>query len=169
MSEYIEEYEFKNQPKKITYFDADPLNLTKELNFFHNKNKFRKELTRLQYLFRDYTGFSLIASGIRDSFLKEEYTEKYLLIIFTDNEIIQKANDMIEKNLDIEFQPGCYYLEANSEYLLLLSKDMKGLVAGVDLMEEIFTQTFKHYFEQNNLNEFIKIRPFKLFNCLNEL
>ena len=45
MSKNIRDYEFRSNPKEITYFDYEPLKLTREFNFFHNKSKFRKELT----------------------------------------------------------------------------------------------------------------------------
>ena len=42
---------------------------------------------------------------------------------------------------------------------------MEGLVAGVDTIEDILTQTFKDYLEQKNRDDYVKIKPFKLFNC----
>jgi len=165
MSKYIKKYEFSQKPSDIKYLDDKPLDLTQEFKFFHNKNKFRKELTRLQHLFRNYTGNTLIASGIRDSYLKAENTEKYFLILFTTDERIKKADEIIEKNLELEFQNGCYYLESTTDYILLLTNNMKGLVSGVDAMEEIFTQSFEHYFKEKIIDDYVKIRPFKIFYC----
>jgi len=165
MSKYIKKYEFSREPSEVKYLDGKPLDLTQEFKFFHNKNKFRKELTRLQHLFRNYTGESLIASGIRDSYLKAENTEKYFLILFTTDEKIKYADEIIEKNLELEILNGCYYLESNTDYILLLTKDMKGLVSGVDTMEEIFTQSFEYYFKEKIVDDYVKIRPFKISYC----
>ena len=165
MSKFLEKYEFSNKPMKLNYKDEEPLRLNKEYNFFHNKNKFRKELNRLQYLFKDYTGNTLVASGIRDSYLNEQYTEKYLLILFTTNETVKKANDIIEKHSDLTLTNGCFYIESNSDYILLLSLDMEGLTAGVDTLEEIFSQTFEDYIQQKVFDDYVKIRSFELFNC----
>ena len=61
---------------------------------------------------------------------------------------------------------GCFYIESTSNYMLLLAKDMEGLILGVDTMEDILTQTFKLYFEQNNLEDYVKIKPVILFHCI---
>lgn len=165
MSKFLEKYEFSKKPKKLNYKDEEPLRLNNEFNFFHNKNKFRKELNRLQYLFKNYTGNTLVASGIRDSYLKEEYTEKYLLILFTTNEIVKNTNDIMEKHSDLNLLNGCFYIESSSDYILLLSQDMDGLTAGVDTLEEILSQTFEDYIQQKEFNDYVKIRSFELFNC----
>lgn len=166
MSKNIKKYVFKAKPKEITYIDGEPLKLSKDFSFFHNKIKFRKELTRLQNFFKDFAKIALQASGIRDSYLKEEYSNNFLLVIFTTNQIIRKADLIIEPHKNLELSPGCFYLESNSESMLLLAKDMEGLSFGVDVMEEIFSQTFEIYFEQKNFDDYLKIRPFKLLNCI---
>jgi len=51
--------------------------------------------------------------------------------------------------------------------LLLIAKEKNGLVSGLNVMEEILTQTLEDYFNQQQFDDFIKIRPFKLFNCTN--
>lgn len=165
MSQNIRDYEFRTEPKEITYIDEDPLKLNKDFSFFHNKNKFRKELTRLQLIFKDYTGVSLLASGIRDTYLKGEYSDNFYIVIFTTNQFIREANRIIDPHKDILIESGCYFLESTSNYMLLLSKDMEGLIAGVDTMEDILNQTLKEYLEQKNVEEYLKIKPFKLFNC----
>jgi len=165
MSKNIKKYIFKSKPKEITYIDGEPLKLSKEFSFFHNKIKFRKELTRLQNLFKDLAKIALQASGIRDSYLKEEYSNNFLLVIFTTSQIIKQADLILEPHKNLELSPGCFYLESNSESMLLLAKDMEGLSFGVDTMEEIFSQTFEIYFEQKNFDDYLKIRPFKLLNC----
>ena len=162
MSEFIKEYKFKNPPKEITYLDGEPLKLSDGLIFYHNKNKFRKELNRLQNIFKTYTKTPLIASAIRDTYLKEEYSDKYLIIYFTTGEFITELNNIIETHHNKEIDKGSFLMANNSKSMLLLAKDMEGLVLGIDLMEEIFQQTFDNYFAQNKLDDFIKIRPFMI-------
>ena len=166
MSKNIKDYEFRSNPREITYLDDAPLKLDKNFSFFHNKIKFRKELTRLQLIFKDYTEISLLASGIRDSYLKEEYSEKFFIVIFTTNQAIKDANQMIDPYKDTNIKPGCFYLESTPNYMLLLAKNMEGLTSGIATLEEIFTQTFEIYFKQKNQDDYIKIKPFKLFNCI---
>lgn len=166
MSENIKDYEFRSKPKEITYIEDEPLKLDKNFSFYHNKNKFRKELTRLQMLFKDYTQISLLATGIRDSYLKEEYSENFLLVIFTTNYFIKDANQMIAPYKDTKIKPGCFYLESTTNYMLLLAKDMEGLISGIDTLEDILTQTFEQYLEQNDKEHYVKIKPFKLFSCI---
>ena len=165
MSKNIKDYEFQSNPREITYLDDEPLKLDKSFSFFHNKIKFRKEITRLQLFFKEYTEISLPASGIRDSYLKEEYSEKFFIVIFTTNQAIKDANKMIDPYKDTNIKPGCFYLESTPNYLLLLAKNMEGLTSGIATLVDIFTQTFEIYFKQNNRDDYIKIKPFKLFNC----
>ncbi|MFX1267080.1 MAG: hypothetical protein ACFFAK_03865 [Promethearchaeota archaeon] len=165
MYEYLNRFEFEESPKELSYIEGEPLILNNEFSFFHNKNKFRKELNRLQYIFKDYTKDSLVAAGIRDTYLKEEYTENFLIILFTTNEIVKNANEIIEKYINKRFNSGCFYLESTSNYMLLIAKEMKGLISGIDIMEEIFTQTFEDYLKQEKFGDYIKIRQFYLNNC----
>lgn len=165
MSDYIKEFEFEKEPKEITYIKGEPLKLNKEFVFFHNKNLFRKELTRLQYLFKSYTNIPLIASGIRDSYLKDEFSQKNLIVIFTTNEVIKETNQIIKNNSNVEINSNCFFLEATSTYMLLLAKDLKGLILGLHTMELVIKQVMDEYFNQKKFDEYIKIRPFKLYNC----
>ena len=167
MSLYLDKFKFTNKPDELNYVDGDPLNLNNQFNFFHNKNKFRKDLNRLQYIFKEFTGNSLVASGIRDTYINEEFTENHLLVLFTDNQVVKTANNILQANLKRDISSGCYYLTATSEYLLLLAKDMKGLISGIDLMEELFVQVFEHYMKQKKFDEFVKIRQFNAFGCSN--
>jgi hypothetical protein len=162
MSEFVKKYEFKNPPNEISYLEGEPLKLSDSFIFYHNKNKFRKELNRLQIAFKNHTKTPLIASAIRDTYLKEEYTNKYLIIYFTTGEEIKNLNDVIESHANEEIKHGAFLLENTSSYMLLLAKDMEGLNLGIDTMEEIFQQTFSNYFSQNKLDDYIKIRPFKM-------
>ncbi|MFX1256671.1 MAG: hypothetical protein ACFFAN_02345 [Promethearchaeota archaeon] len=166
MSNYIKEYRFENPHIEITYFNDKPLELTNEFCFYHNKNKFRKELTRLQNIFQKYLKNPLTVAGIRDSYLKQEFSDEFLIILFTIAERIKEANKIIESHLDKNIKPRCYYIECRSEYFLLLTKDMDGLVSGIDIMEDIFTQTIEDYLNQQQFDDYIKIRPFKLLNCV---
>ena len=165
MSAFIKQFKFEKSPLKITYFDKEPLNLSNEFIFFHNKSKFRKELTRLQYLIKSYTKTPLIASGIRDAFLKEEYSEKYLIVLFTTSEISKKTNEIIEPHSHLELKSGCYLIESTSEHILLLAKDLNGIKSAIITMEDIFYQTFEEYFTQENVDNYIKIRAFRLLDC----
>jgi len=167
MYDYIKNYEFKDNPNEITYFDGEPLKLSKEFTFYHNKNWFRKELNRFQYLFKTHLKNPLLASGIRDTYLKEEYAENYLILLFTDGITVKNTNHIIETNLDKEISQGCFYIVSDTKYLLLIAKEKKGLISGLNVMEEILTQTLEDYINQQRFDDFIKIRPFKLFNCTN--
>ena len=164
MTDYIKNFEFEKPPKKITYLDEDPLNLTEDFVFFHNKSKIRKGLNRLQYLFKSYTKNPLLALGIQDSLLKKELTEKFLIILFTTPQIVEDTNKIIEKNSNIILTEGAYYLTTTSKFLLLLAKDLRGINSGVNTMEEILKQILEDYFDKKNFKEFMKIRPFKLYN-----
>lgn len=165
MTEFIKEYVFKKAPSEIEYFDIEPLKLTKELEFFHNKNKFRRYITNLQNLVKRYLDTTLLAVGIRDTYLKEEFTEKFLILLFTSIEISKSANNIIESHKNREINQGCYYIENTSDYMLLLAKDMEGIKSGIETIEEILKQTLEHYFEQKNFDDYIKICPFKLNSC----
>jgi len=165
MSNLLKEFTFEKPPENITYFDKEPLKLTNEFVFFHNKNKFRKELNRLQYLFKSYTKVALNAAGIRDSYLIEENSEKYLIVLFTTSDIVKKTDDILENYSDLELGSGCFHIEATSNFVLLLTKDMDGLSSGINMMEEILKQILEDYFNQQKFDEYIKIRPFKLKNC----
>jgi len=167
MSSYLSEFSFSKRLKELDYVDGEPLKLNNEFNFFHNKNKFRKELNRLQFIFKKFTGNSLVASGIRDTYIKEEYTESNLLVIFTDNQVVKKTNNILDANLKPEMKSGCFYITTSSEYLLLAAKDMDGLLLGIDFMEELFTQVFEHYMEQKKFDDFVKIRQFNASGCSN--
>lgn len=166
MSDYIKEFEFEKEPKEITYIEGEPLKLNKEFVFFHNKNLFRKKLTRLQYLFKSYTNIPLIASGIRDSYLKDEFSQKYLIVIFTTNEVIKETNQIIKNNSNVEINSNCFFLETTSTYMLLLAKDLKGLILGLDTIEDILKQVMEDYLNKKNFDDYIKIRSFKLLDCI---
>ncbi len=165
MSKYLSDYKFEITPLKIEYFDDEPLKLTNNFVFFHNKSTFRKELVRLQNFFQEFLNHSINASGIRDSYLKEKYSKKYLIVLFTDLENVKDSNLIIKENSDKEISLNCFYLISNSNYMLLLAKDRNGLISGIDTMEEILTQTFNDYIKQKQYDDYVKIRPFKLLSC----
>ena len=164
MPKHLNKFQF-NQELPINYIDAEPFALNNELSFFHNKNKFRKELNKLQYLFSEYTGTPLLASGIRDSYLSEKLSERFLIVLFTGNEIITNANSIIGKHQNIELKPNCFYLESSSNYMLLLSKDFEGLVSGIDVMLSIFKQVFEDYLQKGDFEDVVRIQPFTLLDC----
>lgn len=165
MSDFLKEFKFEKKPLKITYFDEEPLQLTNEFIFFHNKSKFRKELTQLQYLFKSYTKTTLHAAGIRDSYIEKAYTDEYLIILFTTNDIVKKTNQIIKNLYNLEISSGCFYLETTSSYMLLLTKDMDGLILGIGTMEEILKQIMENYLNQKKFDEYLKVRPFQLISC----
>ncbi|MFW9940503.1 MAG: hypothetical protein ACFFFT_05640 [Candidatus Thorarchaeota archaeon] len=164
MSNYLKEFEFKNPPKNLTYLDGEPLKLTEKFDFFHNKNKIRKGLNQLQYLFKSYINNPLLASGIRDSYLSEEYTEEYLIVLFTTPEIIKNSDEILAKYSKVEFTQGNFILITTSDYMMLLAKDMDGINSGIEIMEEILNQVLEDYFNKKNFGDHIQIRQFKLSN-----
>jgi len=164
MPNHLKEFIFKNPPKSITYIDGEPLKLTEKFNFFHNKTKLRKNLTKLQLLIKSYMKNPLLASGIRDSYLAEEYTEKYLFVLFTTPEIIKNSNEILASYSGIEFTQGNFFLITTPDYMMLLSKDMNGINSGVEIMEEILNQVLEDYFNKKKFEDYIKIRQFKLSN-----
>ena len=165
MSNPLKEFIFEIIPMKITYLDEEPLKLTEEFVFFHNKSKLRKELTRLQYLFKPYTKNSLLAQGIRDSYLKQEFSDRYCVVLFTPSDNVNETNNIIEKYSDIEINKGCFYLVSSSTYLLLLARDMEGYRSGINIIEEILKQVLEDYFSKKIFEEYIEISSFKLIDC----
>ncbi|MFX1343734.1 MAG: hypothetical protein ACFFBC_08150 [Promethearchaeota archaeon] len=164
MSNYLKEFEFKSPPKNLTYLDGEPLKLTEKFDFFHNKNKIRKGLNQLQYLFKSYINNPLVASGIRDSYLSEKYTEEYLIVLFTTPELVKKANKILASYSNIKFTQGNFFLITTSDYMMLLAKDMKGINSGIEIMEKILNQVLEDYFNKKNFEDFIKIRQFRVSN-----
>ncbi|MFX1377945.1 MAG: hypothetical protein ACFFA4_02530 [Promethearchaeota archaeon] len=165
MSTFLKEFKFEKSPRKITYIEEEPLKLSNEFVFFHNKSKFRNEITRLQYLIKSYTKIALQAAGIRDSYLKKEYFDNFLIVLFTTQEIVKKTNEIIEEFSEKELNPGCYSLKVTSDFMLLISRDMEGLTFGINAMEVILRQVLDDYLNQNRFDDYIKICPFILLNC----
>ena len=165
MSTNLKEYVFKVKPTEITYTDKSPLELNKDFIFFHNKIKFRKEITQLQNIFKEYTKAALPASGIKDTYLKEEFSERFYIVVFTTHKVVRKTNEIIEPHSHLELKSGCYLIESTSEHILLLAKDLKGIKSAIITMEDIFYQTFEEYFTQENVDNYIKIRAFRLLDC----
>ena len=164
MANNIKEFKFKSPPKSITYLEGEPLKLTETFDFFHNKSKLRKSLNQLQYLFKSFIKNPLLASGIRDSYLTEEYTEEYLIVLFTTPEIIKNSNEILASYSDIEFTQGNFFLITTSDYMMLLAKDMNGINSGIEIMKEILNQVLEDYFNKKEFEDYIKIRQFKLSN-----
>ena len=164
MPNHLKEFIFKNPPKSITYIDGEPLKLTEKFNFFHNKTKLRKNLTQLQLLFKSYMKNPLLASGIRDSYLTEAYTEEYLFVLFTTPEIIKNSNEILALYSGIEFTQGNFFLITTPDYMMLLAKDMNGINSGVEIMDEILNQVLEDYFNKKKFEDYIKIRQLKLSN-----
>ncbi|NVM37409.1 MAG: hypothetical protein HWN81_17570 [Candidatus Lokiarchaeota archaeon] len=166
MSNFLKEFKFEKSPLKITYLDKEPLKLSNELIFFHNKSKFRKYLTQLQYLIKSYTNTPLHAAGIRDSYLKEEFSEKFLIVLLSTSETIKRTNEIIKPHSEMELNNGCFYLEVDTNFMFLLSRDMEGLILGVNTMEIILKQIMEDYMNQKQFDDYIKICSFKLTDCV---
>jgi len=165
VSDYIKEYNFQKTPLELKYFDKEPLKLTKEFVFYHDKSFFRKNLTQLQNLTKKYLNTTLLASGIRDTYIHEEITEKFLVLLFTTQNIQKKTTEIVEPHISRTIDKKCCFIETTSDYMLLLARDLEGIISGIDKMQEILTQTLEHYFEQKNFDAFIEIRPFILYSC----
>ena len=161
----ITQFSFKTEPKELSYSKKSPMKLDQSLFFFHNKNHFRPLLNDLQYLFKSAVGVALHAAGIRDTYLKEEYSENNLVVILSNHEISKKSNQIIEKNLSVNIEKGCYFIEIDSEYILLIAKDIEGLKVGIKTFESVLQQTFDNYFEQKNFDDYIKVPTMKLYHC----
>ena len=115
---FIREYKFENPFKELAYFDGEPLNLTDEFSFYHNKNKFRKELNNLQYLFKEYLNNPLHASGIRDTYIKEEYSENFLrpnspeiILSWLHGDSYKDINNKYFKNDKVSFSNAVIFCE----------------------------------------------------------
>jgi hypothetical protein len=166
MSTFLKEFKFEKTPSKITYLEEEPLKLSNEYTFFHNKSKFRKELNRLQYLIKSYTKIPLHAAGIRDSYLKQEYFEDYYIVLFTTSEIVKNCNGIIDAISNKVLNPGCYYLKTTSDYMLLLSRDVEAVIFGIETMEKILKQVLEDYINQKKYDDYIKVGSFELHDCI---
>ncbi|MFW9826666.1 MAG: hypothetical protein ACFFEY_03490 [Candidatus Thorarchaeota archaeon] len=166
MSTYLKKFDFEKSPMNITYLEKAPLKLNNKFIFFHNKSKFRKELTRLQILFNSYINTTLHAAAIRDSYLKENFFENYLIVLFTETEKMKKVNEIIEKHTNTVLNSGCFLIENNDNYMLLLSRDIDGLRSGIDAMETILKQVLEDYLNQKIFDDYIKICAFTLMDCI---
>jgi hypothetical protein len=165
LSEYIERFEFEDKPKQIIYRDEEPLKLTNEFRFYHNKHRFRKELNKLQFLFQESLKYPLHVAGIRDSYIKADYTENYLFMILTTPEIIKNTTQIIEEFIEKDIGKGCCYVKTNSDYLVILANNLVGIKKGIDRTGEILRQVLNDYLKRKEFDEFIKIKPFTLFDC----
>ena len=164
--ENSKKFEFENEPKAITYNESNPLKLTNEFRFYHNKLKFRKNLNDLQYLFQEYLKFPLIAAGIRDTYVKVEYTENYLFMILTTPEIIKDTNRIIKEFVEKDPGKDCYYIKCTEEWFLLFAKNLKAIRAGIERSHKMLKQILKSYFETQEYDEYIKIPAFLLYDCV---
>ena len=76
------------------------------------------------------------------------------------------ANRFIKNHSELQLKSGCFFLITNSNYMLLLARDMEGLVFGIDTIEDILKQVMEDYLSKKNFDDYIKIRSFKLFDCI---
>ena len=166
MSTFLKEFKFEKTPSKITYLDEEPLKLSNEYIFFHNKSKFRKELNRLQYLIKSYTKIPLHAAGLRDSYLKQEYFKNYFIVLFSTSEIAKKSNEIMDTISDKVLNPGCFYLKTSSDFMVLISRDVEGLNLGIETMEIILKQVLEDFMNQKKFDDYIKVGSFELLDCI---
>jgi len=164
--ESFKKFEFEKEPKEITYDKSKSLKLSNEFRFYHNKLKFRKNLNDLQYLFQEYLKNSLVAAGIRDSYIKVEYTENYLFMILTTPEIIKNTNQIIKEFVEKDPGKGCYYMKCTEDWFLVFAKNLKGIRAGIEKSHKMLKQVLKLYFERGKFDEYIKIPSFSLYDCI---
>ncbi len=165
MSENFKSFKFEKPPKKLTYTEKESFKLTKDLQFYHNKSKIKNLLSPLQDLFKIHVGAPLMVTAIRDSYLNAGFSEKYFTVLFTTFEFVQKANRIVEPLKEINIETYCYYIEIDTNYLILLAKDMKGITAGCKVLEELIKQSFNDYFENKNFDSFITMPTTKLYDC----
>ncbi len=161
----MNQFKLDNENINVEFHSGDSLKITSEFKFYHNKLKFRKEINTLQFLFKKYLDNPLQATGIRDSYLDEEYSNTFLILIFSTYENIKNLNIFMKKYKELEIDHSCFFTESNSEYIILLSKDIEGIKEGIHILEDIFNQILTKYFENRNFNEYIQIFPFKINNC----
>ncbi|KKL10650.1 hypothetical protein LCGC14_2553710, partial [marine sediment metagenome] len=45
------------------------------------------------------------------------------------------------------------------------TREMEGLIPGIDMLESILNQVLEDYNIQKRFNDFIMIRPFKIIDC----
>ncbi|MEJ2249218.1 MAG: hypothetical protein P8Y70_03430 [Candidatus Lokiarchaeota archaeon] len=168
MTDYIKKFEFEVKPKQISYNAGEPLKLNSEFRFYHNKHKIRKELSALQYLFQDYIKNPLLATGIRDSYVKADYTENYLFVVLATAKTIKNTNEIIEEFVSKDLGNNCYYIKTDEDSLLIFAKNSGGITAGIQQTISILKQVLESYFERKQFDEFIKIPQFLLYDCKNK-
>ncbi|MFX1411082.1 MAG: hypothetical protein ACFFA6_12075, partial [Promethearchaeota archaeon] len=93
------------------------------------------------------------------------YSDKYLILLFTTNDVIKETNEIIKIHSEIRIESGCFFLITTSKYMLLLTKNNGSLVFGIDTIEDILKQVMEDYLNKRNFDEYIKIRSFKLLDC----
>ncbi len=165
MSENFKSFKFEKPPKKLTYTEKESFKLTKDLQFYHNKSKIKNLLSPLQDLFKIHVGAPLMVTAIRDSYLDAGFSEKYLTVLFSTFEFAQKANDIVEPLNNINIETSCYHIEIDTNYLILLAKDTKGISSGCKMLEDLIKQSFDDYFENKKFDQYITMPTMKLYNC----
>ncbi|MBY9007804.1 MAG: hypothetical protein KGD63_13765 [Candidatus Lokiarchaeota archaeon] len=158
----MNQFELNDENYNLEFTTGDSLKIISDFKFYHNKLKFRKELNILQYLFKKYLGNPLQAAGIRDTYLNENNTESFYILFFSTYEAIKKLNGIMNNYLDLNIEKGCFFIESKSEYMILLSKDEEGIIAGIHTMDNILDQILDDYFQKKKFEGYIEIFPFKL-------
>lgn len=159
-------YEFPTKPQIIEYYEDEPLKLHKNLNLFHNKVKLRKFITSLQNLFKDRVGIPLDAPAIRDTYLKKEYSDKYLILLCSELEIEKELNTIIDKYEKNQLKSSGYEIEVTKDFILLKAIDLMGFEIGINSLKSIFEQAFSKYFSENKFDKYIQIPSLSIFDGL---
>jgi hypothetical protein len=150
-------YEFQTQPQKVKYHKGEPFKLHKDLNLFHNKMRIRKLITGVQNLFKERVGIPLDAPAIRDTYFRAEYTDNNLILLCSELDKERELNQIFEKYMDYNLNPGGFELEVTNGYIFLKAPDESGFEKGIKILTSILDQTFKKYFEEKIFEEYIEI------------
>jgi len=159
-------YEFSKKPQFIEYHEEEPLKLHKNLNLFHSKVKIRKFITGLQNLFKERIGIPLDAPAIRDTYLKKEYSDKYLILFCAELEKEKELNIIIDNFEKNQIKSSGYEIEITRDFILLKTIDLKGFEIGINSLKTIFEQIFSKYFSEKKFDEYIQIPSLSIFDGL---
>ncbi len=150
-------YEFQTQPQKVEYHEGESFKLHKDLNLFHNKMRIRKLITGVQNLFKERLGIPLDAPAIRDTYFKAEYTNKSFILLCSELDKERELNQIFEKYIVHNLNPGGFEIEVSNEYIFLRAPDESGFEKGIKILTSILNQTLNKYFKEKQFEEHIEI------------
>lgn len=157
-------FEFQTPPQKVEQHEGESFILHKGLNLFHNKMRIRKLITGLQNLFKDRVGIPLDAPAIRDTYFKEEYTNKGYVLLCSKLETEKTINSIYEKYNDINLNEAGYEIEITKDYLFLKAPREEGFEKGIETLTAIFNQTLDQYFKEKDFDKDIQIPSLKILD-----